>query len=326
MIWHCPKCKSSLDNRTTELICLQCDSCYPMVNQIPDLRVFGESWLNLDDDLRFAMDLATRDLPLHELVRAIYSNRPGWDEDRIEMRTNLVLAAPMKLEDDIQGWLKKTIFSANSFLDLGCGSGMLLAAAQRAGKSGIGIDVSMTWLVAAQRQIRDYGGEPCLAAAFAEWLPLADGTIGAVVSLDVIEHVKDPERYVGEINRVVFKGGAVALSTPNRFSLTREPHVFVWGVGWLPQRWQQNYVRWRSGKSYDDTVLMSSWRLSALVRRASEFVFRIQIPEVPASHISKFGRGKAFVARLYNLIRSFEMLRPMFLAVGPFFQLTGRKE
>jgi SAM-dependent methyltransferase len=170
-----------------------------------------------------------------------------------------------------------------------------------------------------------HGGRPMLAAAMAESLPLADESIPAVVSLDVIEHVSDPDAYLKEINRVLEVGGRTALSTPNRFSLTAEPHVFVWGVGWLPQRLQQTYVRWRSGKSYEHTMLMSSLELARKLRRSAELKFRIQIPTISSADIEHFAPLKRRVARLFNRISQWGLLRPIFLSVGPFFRATGSK-
>ena len=84
-------------------------------------------------------------------------------------------------------------------------------------------------MAARRRTPRACGGDPLLAAAHAEALPLADGAVSGVISLDVIEHVAEPRRYLREIERVLAPGGNTALSTPNRFSLAAEPHVFVWG-------------------------------------------------------------------------------------------------
>jgi SAM-dependent methyltransferase len=83
----------------------------------------------------------------------------------------------------------------------------------------------MAWLVIAKWMIAFHGSDPILAAGVGEWLPLRDGQLSGVVSLDVIEHVRDSDRYLCEIDRVVGVGGSVALRTPNRFSLTSEPHV-----------------------------------------------------------------------------------------------------
>ena len=89
----------------------------------------------------------------------------------------------------------------------------------------LGIDVSMTWLVVAKRLISESCRQPVLAASLADALPLADDSVSCVVSLYVIEHVVDPRTYLSEISRVTKSGGYVALATPNRYSLTAEPHV-----------------------------------------------------------------------------------------------------
>ena len=46
-------------------------------------------------------------------------------------------------------------------------------------------------------------------------LPYADATFDLAVSMDVIEHLQEPRRWLAEIFRVVRPGGAVFLTTPN---------------------------------------------------------------------------------------------------------------
>src|SRR5262249_37577128 len=152
-----------------------------------------------------------------------------WDESRIRRRARQVMDAPTRLRSEIKGWLRSTI-APGLFLDMGCGAGVLLAAACAEGYHGIGIDVSLVWLIAAHRLLSERGCPPVLAAALGEALPLPDRSLSAVVALDVIEHVTDAGRCLGEIDRVTVSRGRIALATPNRFSLSAEPHVFVWGV------------------------------------------------------------------------------------------------
>lgn len=325
MIWCCPHCRGDLAERMQSLRCTGCHREFTTVAEIPDLRVEGDSWIDFEDDLVTAREIAAMNSSLEEMVRAVYSRREGWDKSRVERRTREVLEAPARLASDVDGWLRTFCTEDGLPLDLGCGAGMLLATMASRGKDGIGIDVSMTWLVVAKRLIEQHGGKPVLAAAMAENLPLRDNSVSGVVSLDVIEHVRDPRRYLREINRIVRPGGRLGLSTPNRFSLTAEPHVFVWGVGWLPQHLQARYVKWRSGKDYDDTILMSSRRLARLVRQCTDFDFRIVIPDVPETNILAFSRPKALFAKLYNKIASSRLLRMAFLAVAPFFRVVGEK-
>lgn len=49
----------------------------------------------------------------------------------------------------------------------------------------------------------------------AQKLPLEDNTIDVVVSLETIEHLKNPEAFVKEVKRVLKKNGQFIVSTPN---------------------------------------------------------------------------------------------------------------
>lgn len=330
MIWCCSRCRGGLQagqdglpSGREMLKCLGCGSTFEVVAGIPDLRLAGDSWIDFEEDLVIARELAALDCTLAELVRSVYARRPGWDVKRVEQRTREVLQASSKLERDVSGWLHTTVDHRSIVLDLGCGAGMLIAAAAAQGKDAIGIDVSMTWLVVAKRLITEAGGKPVLAAALGEALPLATNSVRSLVSLDVIEHVRDPDQFLREMNRVVQPGGRIALSTPNRFSLSAEPHVFVWGVGWLPKRWQRGFVRWRSGKSYDDTLLMSSFGLRSRIRRNTSFSIEILIPAIPPEQLAAFRPLKRTIGLTYNRLASNRLLRVFFLLIGPFFRVLG---
>lgn len=325
MIWCCPSCRGELRPVGDLLRCGECASTYEIVGGIPDLRVPGDSWIDFEDDTALARDLAAMECSLAELVREVYSRRPGWDSERIALRTREVLEAPARLKSDLEGWLRPVVDADGPLLDLGCGAGMLIAALGAHRNETLGIDVSLTWLVVAKRLITEFGGKPSLAAAMAESLPLRDACVGSVISLDVIEHVRNPSLYLREIDRVLADGGIVTLSTPNRFSLSAEPHVFVWGVGWLPRRWQKGFVRWRSGKSYDDTTLLSSFGLTALMRQNTSVDFKLLIPEIPPEHLKAFRPLKQGLGRIYNRLSSAGVMRAIFLLVGPFFRTVGVK-
>jgi 2-polyprenyl-3-methyl-5-hydroxy-6-metoxy-1,4-benzoquinol methylase len=291
------------------------------------LRLPGASWIDYETDKANARRLLeiTAKCSVEELIRYVYSSRPDWDKARVDLRTQQVMAAPNRLHTDIKGWLQPYLKRTGLLLDLGCGPGTLLAAAAVEGRKGIGIDVSMVWLVVAQRLIAEWGGQPILAAALAEALPLADNSVSSVVSLDVLEHVAEPKSYLSEINRVTEPGGCVALSTPNRYSLAAEPHVSVWGVGWLPRSWQKSYVKWCSGKSYEFTRLLSTWETAQLLRQHTHFQANILVPPVPEEEVAHFSTRRATLARLYNRLVSFNWMRWLFLIIGPFFRVVGRK-
>lgn len=181
----------------------------------------------------------------------------------------------------------------------------------------------MVWLVVARWLILQWGGDPELVAANAESLPLMDGSVAGVVSLDVIEHVADPAAYLSEINRVTVPGGAIALSTPNRYSLAAETHVSVWGVGWLPYSLQKKYVRWRRGAEYELTRLLSVRQVGRLLQRHTSFHYEIQVPPVPEEEIAHFLTYRALLAKLYNRLALLSGMRGLLRTIGPFFRIVG---
>jgi len=149
--------------------------------------------------------------------------------------------------------------------------------------------------------------------------------VHAVTMYDSIEHVANVSATIDESHRVLMPGGSMAISTPNRFSLAAEPHVFVWGVGWLPRRWQQSYVRWRSGQDYSGTRLLSTREMARELRRHPELQYHLSVPQVPEEEITHFSPRRAWLARLYNRVAKHRLARGPLLAVGPFFQVVARR-
>jgi SAM-dependent methyltransferase len=325
-VWVCPSCRGALavSERDARLTCTGCAAEFGIFGGIPDMRVDRPAWIDVDEDREAAarLDRDFRSRSLEAMVRAVFESQPGRSQQQIDMRTRQVLVAPGRLTTQLDGWLRVPT-SKQGFLDLGCGPGMLLAAAAGRGVSGLGIDVSLVWLVVARRMIEQHGGVATLCAGFAESLPLPDASTPAIVSLDVIEHVGDQARYLVEIDRIAADGATIALATPNRFSLAAEPHVHVWGVGWLPSRFQARYVRARSGRAYDFVRLLSVPGLSSLLRRHTRFSGRFVVPQVPEDEIEGMHGRRARLARLYNRVSDSRLLRWPLLGVGPFFRYTG---
>ena len=100
-------------------------------------------------------------------------------------------------------------------LDLGCGSALL---AERADANFIvGADVDKETLIINNR--RDFGRIIHFVVADATTLPFRDGSFDAVSSSEVIEHVRNPERMIEDVSRVLAPGGRAVITTPSYRSL-----------------------------------------------------------------------------------------------------------
>jgi SAM-dependent methyltransferase len=326
MLWVCPVCRGGLLEGEESCRCSTCDRVYQIVDGIPDLRLPGSAWIDYEDDRRRAMELvgAVPGDDVETAVRFVFARREGWSPQRIETHVRRVVAAPARLRTELTEWLEP-FSSREPRLDLGCGPGMLLAAAAAEGCQGIGVDVSLEWLVVAKRMISAVGGTPVLAAALAEHLPLATAAIGSIAMLDVIEHVADPVPVVRELDRVLAPTGFLAMATPNRFSLSAEPHVGIWGVGWLPRRLQAPYVRRRTGAPYSYVRLLSARELNRLFRLQTSIEVRTEAASVPLGEIAQFPLWRGQLALLYNRLLGLRPAAAILRSLGPLLHVSGRR-
>jgi ubiquinone/menaquinone biosynthesis C-methylase UbiE len=125
-------------------------------------------------------------------------------------------------------------FTGQRVLDLGSGMGGGLVALRRAGLDVVGLDYNPAYCRIAQLRGQRYGLRLPLAVGAGEALPFAEGSFDAVICLDVLEHVQQPERVLAEMHRVLRPGGVVLTTVPNRFAF-RDPHYHLPGINWLPR-------------------------------------------------------------------------------------------
>jgi SAM-dependent methyltransferase len=107
-------------------------------------------------------------------------------------------------------------------LDVGCGTGEVMAVLAQAGAGAVvGTDLSPHALAhAAARPGRRGAGR--LLAARAEQLPFPDGCADVMVSLEVIEHVDSDLAALHEYRRVLRTGGTLLVTVPAYESLWGE--------------------------------------------------------------------------------------------------------
>jgi SAM-dependent methyltransferase len=319
----CPLCREPLQGYAKGLRCEWCARDYPRVVGLPDMRVQTPAGFDAAKDLYFAELLQQREgqLDFRELLAYFHTLAPSANDElhaqhmaHFEVESEQAEAALDELT------ARRAHPETEALLDVGCGLGCYLRAGQARFGVVAGIDLSLPRLVLARKYLAESGRSALLVAAQAERLPFAASTFGAAVAADSIEHVADASATVDEVARVLAPGGGFFLSTPNRFSLTPEPHVGIWGLGYLPRSWAIRHVRRKLGVAYGDIRLFSFWTLRRLLRGCFAGSCEIRLPAVGEREAEFFSPLKRRAARLYEAARSLPVARSGLYAVAPYFQ------
>lgn len=306
--------------------CPACARLYPFILGIPDFRVSPPAHFDQTRDTETARALAEaeRELDFEGLLHLYYRMNPEPSQELHEKHMAHVAGE----EDQARAALemieeRREFLPGEAALEVGCGLGQYIAIAAERADHVAGVDLCLPFLVLTRKRL---GGSGLLAAAEAERLPFRDGTFAAVVSADVIEHLADAEQALREMGRVLKPGAPLFLSTPNRFSLTPEPHVGLWGVGYLPRRWANRYVQRRCGVFYDHIRLFSAASLRRALRANFPGQASVLIPGLSSRQMQDFSPLKRFVAGMYLALRRVPMLRGVFYWFGPFFHVVAEKQ
>ncbi len=311
----CPACREPL----ADWSCVACGRDYPEVAGLPDCRIASDRFLDLASERAKAerLDRLAPGLDLEGLAEAYYAMTADVEPRRRGFYLAHILGAEAR-GSALAALLPRT----GKILELGCGTGGLLAAAARRGLTIEGVDIALRWLVVARRRLDDLGLTVPLVAAEAEHLPYPDASFDAVVVDSLLEHVDDPWLVLREASRVLRPGGSLLIWSPNRYSLMIDPHVRLWGLGWIPRRWMSAYVRFRRGGAWPPTCL-SVAEAHRLAANAGFESISIEPPEIPASWASSRPRNQQSLIKAYAMASRFGPMRVCLRALGPLWQLRA---
>ncbi|MBI4735069.1 MAG: glycosyltransferase [candidate division NC10 bacterium] len=202
-------------------------------------------------------------------------------------------------------------------LDLGCGGGHLLAAARQRGWRSLGTDLSHQACVNAHQ-----AGAPAVQAETAA-LPFRDGSVEAVLLINVLDHVLDPLETLREALRVLIPGGYLAIRIPN--AAFHRPWIrFLTSLG--------PALRWYGWDGYPilHVFAFTGSGLTRLVQRAGFHVLEVRNSSFATEVTGPPQLGLRAVLRwLPGLIgagaASLEILSRGCLLVGPSIELYARK-
>lgn len=330
LTYVCPRCKGALVTESEAYACAACAARYPIVLGIPDFRVFPDPWIEYEDDRAKARQIAARydELDFAGLVEYYWQLTPGTPPHLARRYIRHVLVGVERGRASLAtiATLAGGLSAGAPVLELGCGTGgFLIAAAERFDRA-VGIDIAMRWLIIARKRLEGAGyREVRLACCCGEFLPFPDGAFGLVVASNVIEHTAAQEDLVRGALRALRPDGLFFFATPNRLSLTPEPHVRVWGVGWLPRALMPAYVRLVKGIPYQHICLLSVFEIRDLLRRSGARRYRIVLPRIDPAELPRLSRWERRGVALYHALLRFAPARYAFYLVGPFFQVLVRR-
>jgi ubiquinone/menaquinone biosynthesis C-methylase UbiE len=302
---------------------------YGVVADISDFRLeYADPYSSRDEDVEAAEALVAHssDVDLRGLLREHW-RLTGKPDKLVERFVGGDMAALERAEsylEALERMRERSLGRGDRVLEVGCGTAALAAAAARRGCTVIASDVSMRWLVLARKQMEEIGRDVELVCCAAEALPFQSETYDVVIAGDVVEHVADQRLFARECARVLRPGGMLFIATPNRYSLALEPHVRLWGVGFLPRGVARGYVERVRKAPYDHVRLLSSFALRRLLE-AEGFGVTIEPPAVPLAS-QRLARGiELRLVRMYNAVRGIRLVRLGLLGVGPFFHVFAVK-
>lgn len=322
----CPRCRGDLRETGAgaepELACTACEARYPVVLDIPDLRVFPDPYIDVEADHAKGRKLAAQ-FDRHDfagLVRWYYEQTPVVTAAQAATFTAGLLAAPARAEATLEAWEGPAPAQPRQarLLEVGCGTAPMLLAARARYAKVVGVDIAFRWLVVGRRRLLEAGaaGAVPLVCACAEALPFREGTVDTIAADAVIENVREADTMLAEAHRVLRAGGRLHLTTSNRFSLGPDPQTGIWAVGWRPARQVEAAVR-RAGGIPPKRTLLSAARLRRLLGAAGFASPRLALPSFPPAQRAQFPPLVRRLVGAYEVAARLPLSRHALFLVGP---------
>jgi ubiquinone/menaquinone biosynthesis C-methylase UbiE len=302
--FYCPKCKEKLNADKKYYVCKLCQAKYRHYVGIPNFKeqeLYPGEWNLLEeavkryDELNFIQLMERLDTPKEKntlpcelrrylrLAEMDEAARKKWLADytrnTIIKEGEKQLQITQKLISQADHQLKR-----GCCLDIGCGRGPWVVAANKLFDKTYALDVDMVSLILAQKycqenQIPDIH----FLSATSSALPFPDNYFDLVNSQAVLEHVDNQPNTLREINRVLQPWGCFTGDSVNRYNLfTPEPHIELRLVTFLPKSLAHRISLWLRKMPYDDIKPLSYKALYAMLQQAFGDRFQI-IPFVETS-------------------------------------------
>jgi len=292
---------------------------------IPDFRLFGDPYLGFENDYartKLIVENMNR-FDFGGLVKFYWNNSHETPDSLKEKFIRTVLLGETKAKEILKSLPRARDDMNHSILEIGCGTGGFLVPASKRYKRIVGVDIALRWLAVCKKRLEESKIEIPLICCCAEFLPFPDNCFDRVIACATIEHTHDQNAVLSESHRVLKGNGTIFISTSNRFSISVEPHVYLWGVGFLPRKLMGLYVKLFKGVEYKNKRLLSYFELNKLFLRFKDVKF--SFPDIDDASITQFTPWEKLQALIYRKIRKLSIFKTFLLLFGPVYYVFGRK-
>ncbi|MDB4914657.1 MAG: methylase involved in ubiquinone/menaquinone biosynthesis [Gemmatimonadetes bacterium] len=328
----CPRCKGDLllvDTQEAALRCIACAEQYPIILGIPDLRVFPDPYIGIDEDRAKGRLLAAVGARTWGDLAAHYYEITQDDVPAAQARqfaAGLHAAVP-RAAAAIEGWNEldgERVLATDRLLDVGCGTAPFFVAEGPQSAPRVGVDVAFRWLVVARLRLENAGVAAHLVCACAEAIPFRDASFDVYVSQGAIENVRDQTLAIAESRRVLRSRGRIRVASANRTSPAPDPHLGIPFGGLLPARVAAWWARSR-GALPPSRRLLTHAALRTLLRSAYDHV-ALGVPAASPAQQRGLGAVLRMAVATYEFMRRGHPLRRTLTVIGPTLLATGRRK
>jgi 2-polyprenyl-3-methyl-5-hydroxy-6-metoxy-1,4-benzoquinol methylase len=190
-------------------------------------HVFDKFNLPVSRCVRCGLVFATPRIAREEICKR-YSPSYFWDEYLPSLgvvNQQFDLAAFDQRHAEMLGLIARRVPPPGRMIEVGTGAGFFLKAAERAGWSCYGIEMSKDGVEFARNRL---GLDVHQRTAEESRYP--DGAADAAVMFEVVEHLVDPRRVLESVWRALRPGGVLTMSTPNFNAFSRRMLGPQWTV------------------------------------------------------------------------------------------------
>jgi ubiquinone/menaquinone biosynthesis C-methylase UbiE len=326
----CPHCRSELEQPGGgQLVCLGCRRRFPVVLDIPDLRIAPDPYIGFAEEGAKVQKLAAGfpHFDFEGFIDFYYSITSVVPPQHAQMYKRGLLAGVERARAWLEAWEAAAAGRARpraggALLEIGCGTAPLLGAASGYAPR-CGVDIALRWLVVAKKRLEHAGIDLPLICACAEALPFREPIFDRVVADSALEHMKDQLKTLAEARRVLRPGGSLFVATPNRMSVGPDPQTGVWCGSWLPEKWTAAIVR-RQGGIPPVRHLLSRGELARLLVAAGFTEIEIFLPQIPDGQRARFSPFLQRLVRLYEASARLPVGRQILHRIGPLLQAVAR--